>query len=35
MHGLTVRVRPSHPDLAVAFLPGLIAWADTNALAAG
>lgn len=27
MHGFTVRVRPSHPDLAVPFLTGLISWA--------
>lgn len=27
LHGFTVRVRPSHPDLPVAFLPGLIRWA--------
>lgn len=35
MHRFTVRVRPSQPDLAVPFLPGLIAWADANSLAAG
>jgi starch phosphorylase len=28
LHGFTVRLRPSHPDLAVPFLPGLICWAD-------
>lgn len=28
LHGVTVRVRPSHPDLPVSFLPGLICWAD-------
>jgi starch phosphorylase len=33
LHGFTVRVRPSHPDLAasggqIPFLPGLIAWAE-------
>ena len=27
-HGFTVRVRPSHPDLASEFIPGLICWAD-------
>lgn len=31
LHGFTVRIRPSHPDLAaggrIPFLPGLIAWA--------
>jgi len=25
-----VRVRPSHPDLPVSFLPGLICWADES-----
>ena len=30
LHGLTVRVRPSHPDLPVSFLPGLICWADES-----
>jgi len=28
LHGITVRVRPSHPDLPVSFIPGLICWAD-------
>lgn len=28
LHGFTVRVRPSHPDLTVAFVPGLICWAE-------
>jgi starch phosphorylase len=28
-HGFTIRVRPSHPDLSSAFVPGLIRWADT------
>ena len=28
LHGFTVRVRPSHPDLSVAFIPGLICWAE-------
>ncbi len=28
MHGLTVRVRPKHPDLANGFLPGLMSWAE-------
>ena len=27
-HGYTVRVRPEHPDLNAAFIPGLIAWPD-------
>jgi len=27
LHGFTVRVRPNHPDLPVAFIPGLICWA--------
>jgi starch phosphorylase len=27
LHGYTVRVLPSHPDLATPFLPGLITWA--------
>jgi starch phosphorylase len=31
LHGFTVRVRPSHPDLAAAFLPGLISWASQTA----
>ena len=30
LHGLTVRVRPSHPDLPVSFLPGLLCWADSS-----
>ena len=30
LHGLTVRVRPQHADLPVAFLPGLIFWADAG-----
>jgi starch phosphorylase len=28
LHGFTVRVRPYHPDMSVAFIPGLIRWAD-------
>jgi starch phosphorylase len=28
LHGITVRVRPSHSDLPVSFVPGLICWAD-------
>ena len=28
LHGFTLRVRPSHPDLSVAFVPGLICWAE-------
>ncbi len=27
-HGFTIRVRPNHPDLSSAFVPGLICWAD-------
>ncbi len=35
LHGFTVRVRPYHPDMPMAFLPGLIAWAgDARAMAA-
>jgi len=30
LHGVTVRVRPSHPDLPVSFLPELICWADES-----
>ena len=28
LHGFTIRVRPSHPDLSTGFVPGLIAWAN-------
>jgi glycogen phosphorylase len=28
LHGYTVRVRPSHPDMSVGFIPGLITWAS-------
>lgn len=28
LHGFTVRVRPSHPDMPKAFIPGLICWAS-------
>jgi glycogen phosphorylase len=31
LHGYTIRARPSHPDLAVAFLPGMIVWAGSIA----
>jgi len=34
LHGFTVRVRPNHPDLPVAFVPGLICWADPARVAA-
>jgi starch phosphorylase len=34
LHGYTVRVLPSHPDLASRFLPGLIAWADSASVGA-
>jgi len=27
LHGFTVRVRPSHPDMPLSFIPGLICWA--------
>src|SRR5271157_2066482 len=30
LHGFTVRVRPNHPDMSVAFIPGLICWADPS-----
>ena len=30
LHGFTVRARPSHPDMSVAFIPGLICWADVS-----
>ena len=33
LHGFTVRVRPSHPDMSVAFIPGLICWADESRVA--
>ena len=29
-HGFTIRVRPSHPDLSSAFVPGLIRWANAE-----
>ena len=32
LHGFTIRVRPSHPDLSTALVPGLIAWAMEDAL---
>jgi starch phosphorylase len=39
LHGFTVRIRPSHPDLAaggrIPFLPGLIAWAEPERTGAG
>ena len=28
LHGFTVRVRPSHPDMTARFVPGLLCWAD-------
>jgi len=34
LHGFTVRVRPYHPDMTVAFIPGLICWADQARVAA-
>jgi glycogen phosphorylase len=33
LHGFTVRVRPNHPDMPVAFIPGLICWADASRIA--
>lgn len=32
LHGYTVRVLPFHPDLPNRFVPGLITWADANAV---
>ena len=34
LHGFTVRVRPYHPDMSMAFIPGLICWADESRVAA-
>ncbi len=34
LHGFTARVRPSHPDMSVAFIPGLICWADESPVTA-
>ncbi len=34
LHGFTVRVRPYHPDMSLAFIPGLICWADESRVAA-
>jgi starch phosphorylase len=31
LHGFTVRVRPCHPDMPSAFIPGLIRWAASAA----
>lgn len=33
LHGFTVRVRPSHPDMTAQFIPGLICWADESRVA--
>jgi hypothetical protein len=33
LHGFTVRVRPSHPDMSAAFMLGLICWADQSRVA--
>jgi starch phosphorylase len=30
LHGLTIRVRPHHPDLTARFIPGLICWAGAG-----
>ena len=35
LHGFTVRVRPSHPDMSASFIPGLICWADRTRMEAG
>jgi starch phosphorylase len=32
-HGFTVRVRPYHPDMPMAFVPGLITWAEVAKVA--
>ncbi len=29
-YGFTIRILPCHPDMAAAFLPGVIAWAQTD-----
>lgn len=29
LHGYTVRVRPHHPDLQDALIPGLLTWAQS------
>jgi len=34
LHGFTVRVRPSHPDMPVTFIPGLICWAGESRIPA-
>ena len=34
LHGFTVRMRPSHPDMPVAFIPRLICWAGDSRVAA-
>jgi len=34
LHGFTARVRPSHPDMSVKFIPGLITWAGESSRAA-
>jgi glycogen phosphorylase len=34
LHGYTVRVRPSHPDMSAKFIPGLISWASRTEVAA-
>ena len=34
LHGFTVRMRPSHPDMSVAFIPRLICWAGDSRVAA-
>ncbi len=30
LHGFTIRVRPNHPDLPAAFVPGLMTWAHSS-----
>jgi glycogen phosphorylase len=34
LHGFTVRVRPRHPDMSAAYIPGLICWADPTRIPA-
>ena len=34
LHGFTVQVRPSHPDMPMTSIPGLITWAEAAKVAA-